>query len=39
MITEIASVVGGCVFAGVTMICVTQFFRSKFPPPSRPPGD
>ena len=26
MITEIASVVGGCVFAGLTMICVAQFF-------------
>jgi hypothetical protein len=32
MITEIASVVGGCVFAGLTMICVAQFFRSKYPP-------
>jgi hypothetical protein len=37
MITEIASVVGGCVFAGLTMICVAQFFRSKYPPSSRPP--
>jgi hypothetical protein len=39
MITEIASVVGGCVFAGLTMIYVAQFFRSKFPPSSRPPGN
>ena len=39
MTTEILSVVGGCVFAGLTMICVAQFFRTKFSPPSGPPGD
>ncbi|MGC1609393.1 MAG: hypothetical protein WA801_07195, partial [Pseudolabrys sp.] len=38
MTTEIVSVVGCCVFAGITMICVAQFFRTKFPP-SGPPGN
>ncbi len=37
MIKEIASVAGACVFFGVTVICIAQFFRSKFPPSDPPP--
>ena len=35
MTTEIVSVVGGCIFAGLTMICVAQFFRTKTPAAKR----